>query len=148
MKIIRVLLLLGFLCAWPAHADDAALLTINTQQIHAEVAATPATRAHGLMGRGRLCANCGMLFVFPIEGHHGFWMKDTPLPLSIAFVARNGRVINIDEMQAYTLDVHFAEGDALYALEMRGGWFEAHGVKPGDRLLGIPRTAPNEPGAE
>jgi len=136
MKIIRLSLLLCLACIPLAQADNLTL-KIGQQSIVAEIADTPQAREHGLMQRDHLCANCGMLFVFPVAQRQGFWMKDTPLPLSIAFIARDGRIINVAEMQPDTLDVHYAEGDALYALEMNRGWFAAHGIKPGDRVGGL-----------
>lgn len=139
MKPIHLLALSCLALVCPARADDATL-TIGKQSVHAEIVATPGARARGLMQRGRLCADCGMLFVFPSESRYGFWMKDTVLPLSIAFVARNGRIINIEEMQPNTLEVHYPQENALYALEMSGGWFAAHGVRPGDKVGGIPQV--------
>lgn len=114
------------------------MLKIGTHAISAEVADTPAAREHGLMQRKALCADCGMLFVFPSASRYGFWMKDTPLPLSIAFIARDGRIINIAEMLPYTLDAHYPQADVLFALEMNGGWFAAHGINPGDKVSGLP----------
>lgn len=114
------------------------MLQVGGHGVRAELATTQEAREHGLMQRKRLCADCGMLFVFPAEGRYRFWMKDTPLPLAIAFVARDGRILNIEEMRPNTPDVHPAAGDALYALEMNSGWFAAHGVRPGDKVQGIP----------
>lgn len=141
MKTVRCLLLLVLTCAPLARADSLTL-KIGAAAVRAEVAATSEAREHGLMQRKTLCADCGMLFVFSDAKRYGFWMKDTPLPLSIAFIARDGRVVNIDEMQAYSLEPHFAQGDILYALEMNRGWFAAHGVKPGDTVEGVRQEAP------
>lgn len=126
--------------AAPALAGDITL-HVGGQTVHAEVADTLAVQERGLMGRGKLCANCGMLFVFAKPGHYGFWMKNTPLPLSIAFIGGNGRIINIAEMQPNTLKIHYPRRDALFTLEMRRGWFAAHGIKPGDRVTGLPPRA-------
>ncbi len=82
----------------------------------------------------RLCENCGMLFVFPVPGKYTFWMKDTPIPLSIAFIAADGRIIDLAEMQANTIHLHGSKGYALYALEMNQGWFSKHAIKPEDRV--------------
>src|SRR5271169_4457186 len=101
MKIIRFSLLLCLIFIPSAHAENLTL-KIGKQTVHAEIADTPEARAHGLMKRDHLYADCGMLFVFPVAKPYGFWMKDTPLPLSIAFVARDGRIINIAEMQPYS----------------------------------------------
>lgn len=113
------------------------VLHIGSQTISAEIAATPEIRNRGLMQRNRLCDKCGMLFVFPTADRHGFWMKDTHLPLSIAFIARDGSIINIAEMQPNTTDPHYAKDNALYALEMNRGWFSRHRIKVGDRVLGV-----------
>ncbi len=138
MMTARCLLLLALACVPLAHADGLTL-RIGKQTVHSEVADTPEAREHGLMGRKTLCGNCGMLFVFPDAGRYGFWMKNTPLPLSIAFIARDGHIVNIEEMQPYSLDGHYALSDALYALEMNSGWFAAHGIKPGDKVEGVQR---------
>lgn len=127
-----------FNCLLPlssAWGDDANL-RIGPHIVKAEIAATPESRMRGLMQRSSLCAQCGMLFVFPAAGRHGFWMKDTPLPLSIAFIAPDGSIINIEEMQPHAIERHYAKNKALYALEMNGGWFARHGIKAGDRVLG------------
>lgn len=141
MKILRLILALCLAFAPLAQADGLTL-KIGKAAVQAEVAATPEAREQGLMHREHLCTDCGMLFVFPVAGRYGFWMKNTPLPLAIAFISRDGRIINIAEMQPDTVDVHYAEGNAQYALEMNGGWFAAHGVKPGDGVKGIPRKVP------
>lgn len=97
-----------------------------------EVAKTGEERAKGLMGRTSLAKNEGMLFVFETEGYHGFWMKNTLLPLSIAFIDREGRIVWITDMSPLTLSVHDPPKPILYALEMNHGWFAANGIKAGD----------------
>ena len=136
MKLLSTLYLSGLLAMQPAWCADIALM-VGNHRIHAELANTPQSRERGLMQRGHLCADCGMLFVFEKADKYNFWMKDTPLPLSIAFIAVNGAVINIEEMHANTTDLHSAKGDALYALEMSGGWFARNGIKPGHRVRGM-----------
>ncbi len=136
LNIARFLLLLVLALAPLAQAGELAL-KIGRHEIRAEVADTPAAREHGLMARRALCADCGMLFVFPSAARYGFWMKDTSLPLSIAFITGDGRIINIEEMQPYSLDIHLPQADALYALEMNRGWFSARGIKPGDRVANL-----------
>lgn len=120
----------------PAWGSDI-VLRIGTYNINATVANTPDSRKRGLMHQTQLCGNCGMLFVFPQAGKHNFWMKDTLLPLSIAFIAADGSILNIDEMQANTSDTHSAQGNALYALEMNKGWFNQHAIKPKYRVEGL-----------
>ncbi len=137
MKIARFLVLLTFAAASLAQAGDIAL-KIGRQAIRVEVADTLEGQKRGLMHRERLCPDCGMLFVFPAPARYGFWMKNTQLPLAIAFIGDDGRIINITEMQPNTLDVHYPLRDALYTLEMNRGWFDAHGIKPGDRIEGLP----------
>lgn len=137
MKLIRAASLLCLaLVLSPAWAEEITL-RIGKQTIRAEVANTPKKREHGLMRRDHLCANCGMLFVFERADRYLFWMKDTPLPLSIAFIAADGSIINIEEMQPYTLDKYGAEGDALYALEMNRSWFAKNGIKPKEKVRGL-----------
>jgi uncharacterized membrane protein (UPF0127 family) len=137
MKSARLIILVFLMLAAPAWAGDI-VLRIGQQAVRAEVADTLAAQERGLMHREHLCGNCGMLFVFAGPGRYGFWMKNTPLPLSIAFIGRDGRIINIAEMRPNTLKVHYPKRDAVYVLEMRGGWFDAHGIKPGDSVAGLP----------
>ena len=137
MKPIRTALLLCLALTLPSAWAEEITLRIGKQTVHAEIADTPQSREHGLMQRDQLCADCGMLFVFERADRHSFWMKNTPLPLSIAFIAADGAIINIAEMQANTTDSHRAEGDALYALEMHSGWFAKNGIRQGDRVRGI-----------
>jgi uncharacterized membrane protein (UPF0127 family) len=101
--------------------------------ISAKIAATSAARDTGLMNVASLGANDGMLFVFGVDHSwpDGFWMKDTPIPLSIAFIDVNMRVINTDEMAANTLTPHYANAPYRYALEANQGWFTSHGVTAG-----------------
>ena len=134
MKLIRALLLLCLVLASPSAWAETTTLYIGKLRIHAEVARTPQSRERGLMQRSQLCADCGMLFIFKKEDRLRFWMKDTPLPISIAFIAADGTILNIADMQPNTTDTHSALGDALYALEMNSGWFAQHGVQPGNKI--------------
>lgn len=136
MKFVSALLLPFLLALQPAWGADIAL-KIGKHDIHAEMADTPEIRSNGLMQRDHLCTDCGMLFIFPRAGRHAFWMKNTPLPLSIAFISADDSIINIAEMQSNTPDVHQPLGEALYALEMNRGWFARNGVKPGDKVQGL-----------
>jgi uncharacterized membrane protein (UPF0127 family) len=112
-------------------------LTINGQKITAEVAATPDERATGLMNRFSLRPDSGMLFVFERPEPLGFWMKNTYIPLSIAFLDPEGRILNIEDMAPQTENTHWSRGPGQFALEMRKGWFAEHRVKAGDRVEGI-----------
>jgi uncharacterized membrane protein (UPF0127 family) len=137
MRLIRILLLLCLTLASTARAEPA-ILTIGTLKVQAEIADTDQARQRGLMHRTRLCPNCGMLFIFEKAGRYDFWMKNTPLPLSIAFIAADGNIINIEEMQPKAVARHSAQGAALYALEMNSGWFRKHGVVAGRKVQGLP----------
>jgi uncharacterized membrane protein (UPF0127 family) len=105
---------------------------IKGKEIQVEVAKTPEERTHGLMGRKHLGKDEGMLFVFEREDYHGFWMKDTQISLSIAFVDKGGQIIGIEDMKPLTLETHTPSQPILYALEMKKGWFSANGIKVGD----------------
>jgi uncharacterized membrane protein (UPF0127 family) len=138
MNTLSRLIILFFCCIASASAQEQfADLSIKGIAIRAEIANTPQQRERGLMERAKLCDNCGMLFVFEKPARYAFWMKNTPIPLSIAFISADGVVVNVDEMQAETETAHYAGGDVLYALEMGTGWFAAHSVKSGDRIEGL-----------
>ena len=106
--------------------------------IRAEVAADFASRSRGLMHREALAPNAGMLFIFDTPGAQCMWMKNTLLPLSVAFLDNGGEIINIADMAPHSEQAHCAARPARYALEMNRGWFAARGIKPGTRLGGIP----------
>jgi uncharacterized membrane protein (UPF0127 family) len=112
-------------------------LKIRGHVIRAEVAATEGSRTTGLMHRFSLRPDSGMLFVFGTPQPLAFWMKNTYVPLSIAFVAADGRILNIEDMAPQTEDSHWSRGMALYALEMKKGWFAAREIRPGDRVEGL-----------
>ena len=120
-------------------ADKTLDLGIKSFQVQAEVADRPASRARGLMFRESLADNHGMLFVFDTPSRQCMWMKNTPLPLSVAFIKADGRITNIAQMQPQTETIHCASEDVLYALEMTQGWFWARAIKPGDEVLGLPK---------
>jgi uncharacterized membrane protein (UPF0127 family) len=84
------------------------------------------------MGRKHLGKDEGMLFIFEEEDYHGFWMKDTPIPLSIAFIDKDGRIVRITDMNPLTLETHLPPKPIFFALEMNKGWFSNHGVNVGD----------------
>ena len=120
-------------------ALPAAELGFGMYRIEAEVAHTFETRQTGLMNRTAMPLHRGMVFVFPEARAHCMWMKNTPLPLSVAFVDDHGKVINIEDMQPHTTDNHCAAGPARFALEMNLGWFAERGIKAGDTLRGFDR---------
>jgi hypothetical protein len=108
--------------------------------LRVEVASTVEQRMQGLMFRTKLGANEGMLFVFDEPAYHAMWMKNTPLPLSVAFVDGEGRILNILDMEPHTLDQHAAAGPARYAIETNKGWFAQRRLKAGDKVTGLPKA--------
>jgi uncharacterized membrane protein (UPF0127 family) len=113
-------------------------LNAGIHNIDAEVAQTPDERSTGLMFRPAMGPNEGMLFAFEQAGQQCFWMKNTLLPLSVAFVADDGSIVNIDDMKPQTLDSHCSSKPVRYVLEMNHGWFAKRGIKPGTKLRGAP----------
>ena len=113
-------------------------LTAGMYVIDAAVAANDADREQGLMYRSQLAPNEGMLFVFGENAVHCFWMKNTLIPLSIAFMRADGTITDIDEMQAETTNNHCPRNNGVFALEMPKGWFEAKGIRPGMKIQGLP----------
>jgi uncharacterized membrane protein (UPF0127 family) len=126
----------------PALAADlpTLALTIRSQHINVEVAATRETREHGLMQRFSLRPDQGMLFVFTQPQPIAMWMKNTYIPLSVAFIDGDGKILNIEDMQPQTETTHPSSGAALYALEMRLGWFKQHGIGPGVKIEGLEKA--------
>ena len=115
-------------------------LSAGFHRIEAEVAANDQSRQVGLMNRTAMPPQRGMLFVFPQERTHCMWMRNTLMPLSVAFIDADGVIINIENMQPQTEDNHCARVPARYALEMNLGWFAQRGIKPGMKLQGIDRA--------
>ena len=120
--------------AMAASAADRVTIDANGHRILAEVADTPDARDRGLMFRTAMPADHGMLFVYPNDARHCMWMRNTYVPLSVAFLDEHGRVINTDEMVPRTDTSHCAAGPARFVLEMPAGWFLQHGVGGGTRL--------------
>lgn len=128
-----ILLFFPFSLAYPESLQKIPLY-IKGKEIRVEVARTPEDRAVGLMWRKQLGKEEGMLFIFEEEGYHSFWMKDTLIPLSIAFIDREGRIVKIVDMKPLTLRSHPPPKPILYALEMNQGWFSQNGIKSGDTV--------------
>lgn len=128
--------------ALPVAAQDAPQqlptvdLNAGMHRISAELARTPSERAIGLMHRKSMPQHAGMLFVFDQPEPLCFWMKNTLIPLSIAFLKDDGTILNIEEMKPLKLDSHCSASPARYALEMNAGWFAKRGLKSGDRITG------------
>ncbi len=113
-------------------------LSAGMHRIHAQVAQTAKEKEIGLMYRKEMPANEGMLFVFDRPGTQCFWMKNTVLPLSTAFVADDGTIVNLADMQPMTLDSHCSTQPVRYVLEMNQGWFKQKGITAGMKLRGKP----------
>jgi uncharacterized membrane protein (UPF0127 family) len=108
-------------------------------QIRAEIASNNASREVGLMYRTYLPPDDGMLFIFENKAGHCFWMRNTKIPLSIAFIADDGKILNIEDMQAMTENNHCPVAPIRYALEMNQGWFSKKGISTGFVINGLPR---------
>jgi len=145
MTIRLVLLLLfGFLAPLPA-VDTAqpelptATLRVGKVAVRAEIADDDRERAAGLMFRESLSADSGMLFVMPSTGPAGFWMKNTLVPLSIAYIGPDGTILEIHDMQPKSEKaVRSVFSTISYALEMPQGWFAKNNIWPGERISGLP----------
>ena len=138
--LARTLLLLLAVPAWSQEAPQLHLpritLTAGMHLIHAQVAATPQQRAIGLMFRREMPTSEGMLFVFEQPEPLCFWMKNTPLPLTAAFIADDGTIVNLRDMKPQTTNQHCAARPVRYVLEMHQGWFTRRGIQAGFRLGG------------
>jgi uncharacterized membrane protein (UPF0127 family) len=131
-----------------ACAQQPALPTIKLgagiHVIQAEVASTTATRSQGLMLRKSMAQGAGMLFLFDESAGHCMWMKNTLIPLSVAFIDERGQIANIADMQPLDESTHCASRPVRYALEMNQGWFAKRGIVAGTPIQGLERfsTAP------
>jgi uncharacterized membrane protein (UPF0127 family) len=126
--------------AWAQSAMPMLELSAGFHRIEAEVAANDQNRQLGLMNRQAMPPQHGMLFVFPQKNTHCMWMRNTLLPLSVAFMDEDGVIINIEDMKPQTEDNHCARVPARYALEMNLGWFAQRGIKAGAKLKGIEKA--------
>ena len=113
---------------------------INDHPLSVEIADTPKKRQKGLMFRKVLPKNNGMLFVFQHEKYLSFWMRNTRIPLSIAYIRHDGTIIDIAKMQPFDERPHKSSHKATYALEVNQGWFKEHAVHIGDKVI-IPSIA-------
>lgn len=114
-------------------------------QIDAQVASTPEQQSTGLMYRRDMPQHEGMLFVFPQASRLCFWMKNTLLPLTAAFIADDGTIVNLEDMKPQTTDSHCAKQPVRFVLEMNAGWFAKKGIKAGSRLGGAPFSPGSTP---
>ncbi len=138
-------LTLGALAALPAAAQSGPQpklpttpLTIGIHVVQAELAITPEQQATGMMFRTSMANHEGMLFVNDDAGVRCFWMRNTLLPLSIAFIANDGRIVNIADMEPRSEKSHCSAEPVRFALEMNQGWFAKRGIKPGMKVSGKP----------
>ena len=128
-----------------AFADAASRTTtlrISGHALKVEVAEKDAELERGLMFREKMAPNDGMLFIFEGPAYHAMWMKNTLIPLSVAFVDRDGTILNILDMEPQTLESHQSAGPSIYAIETNKGWFEVNHVKAGDKVAGLPKPRP------
>jgi uncharacterized membrane protein (UPF0127 family) len=144
MKSIFLCITLGVISALAplTHAQQVfpvTTLSIGVHLIKAEIAVSDEQRAQGLMFREKMAPGEGMVFRFPESRHLCMWMKNTLLPLSVAFIDEKGRIINIEDMQPQTLNAHCAKKPARYALEMNQGWFRQKNIRPGIQVSGLPQ---------
>src|SRR5829696_1850058 len=130
--------------ALAATAVKTIALHMGKHQVRVEVVKSDEERSRGLMFREKLGKNDGMLFIFDDPGYHSMWMMNTYIPLSVAFVDRNGVILNIEDMEPRTTDSHTAAGPATYAIETNKGWFAERGIKPGDKVAGLPKDQPKK----
>jgi uncharacterized protein len=143
------LLSICLLVVGPALAQESAQLslpriklTAGIYQVDVQVAQTPQQREIGLMFRTEMPQQEGMLFVFERPSGLCFWMKNTVLPLTAAFIADDGTIVNLADMQPQTTDSHCAARPVRYVLEMNQGWFSKRGMKAGSRITGVPFSKP------
>ncbi|TGG95932.1 DUF192 domain-containing protein [Natronospirillum operosum] len=134
-QCLLVLVLAGSLAA-----EELAVTTlvIGDQALQTELAVTPEQRNTGLMHREHLPPDAAMLFVYAATGQRCFWMHNTLIPLTLAFLADDGTVLQLVDMTPQSRDVHCSAMPVQYALEVNQGWFEQHGLGLGDRVQGLP----------
>ena len=118
-----------------------ARLKVAGHALKVEVAQNEEALQQGLMFRKSLGKDDGMLFIFGEPAYHSMWMKNTLIPLSVAFLDADGRILNILDMEPQTLDTHTAAGPAVYAIETNKGWFAANKVRAGDKVTGLPASS-------
>ena len=140
--LVLLLLLSGSLHSAPPEPQfglPKVTLGIGTLTVEAQVAADETSRERGLMSRTNLAQDEAMLFVFPVPRPVSFWMKNTTVPLSVAYISPSGRIFEIHDLQPLDETPVPSASDAVsYALEMPRGWFERHGIPAGERIRGLP----------
>lgn len=141
--ILALTAIIGSLSSASFAQQNVGLPTIELKagiyRIQAELADSPKAREVGLMNRTSMPTNSGMLFIFEQKAGHCFWMNNTKIPLSIAFIADDGKIVNIEEMQAETTNNHCPTAAVRYALEMNKQWFSERVIVPGTVIQGLPK---------
>ena len=139
MRTLRMLLTACL--AWPALASAETLLDllVGTAPLRAEYVSSPTERERGLMDRTELATDAGMLFRFDDFRRHCLWMKNTPLPLSAAFLDEQGHIVDLIDLEPLSEAIRCSRKPARYALEVNQGWFERQGICQGTPVLGIPQ---------
>ncbi len=115
-------------------------LKIGNHSVRADIAHTDGTRQTGLMFKQKMPKQEGMLFVFPDIAYHAMWMRNTLIPLSVAYINERGEILSIHEMEALSEVSHQSAGPARYALEMNAGWFSGNKIKVGDSIKGLEKA--------
>jgi uncharacterized protein len=142
-RAFRVLAAAALLAASVAVRADVTFksgsVKVGGHPLRVEIAASDPQRMQGLMYRKKLGRDDGMLFIFDEPAYQSMWMKNTLIPLSVAFIDGEGRILNILDMEPQTLETHTSAGPAVYAIETNKGWFEENRVKPGEKVTGLPK---------
>jgi uncharacterized membrane protein (UPF0127 family) len=126
-----------------AHADatfKTAQIKVGAHPLKVEVAQNDEQRMRGLMFREKLGRDDGMLFVFDEPAYQAMWMKNTLIPLSVAFLDGDGVILNVLDMEPQTLDTHQSAGPAVYAIETNKGWFAQKKLAAGTKVTGLPKV--------
>ena len=133
-------------CAFTVQAATLPVIRLSSGSgsLDVEVASNKAERSLGLMNRPSMPESRGMLFVYPAPAYFCMWMKNTKMPLSVAFIDAQGRVINIEDMAPQTETNHCTQRNATYALEANRGWFAKHGVVAGSQIIGLEKAPQGE----
>ena len=142
MHLLTACILLTLLSSSASAEIPLIHLKISGHTLSAEVAYKKESRIRGLAYRNFMKKNSGMLFVFPEASIHSMWMVNTYIPLSVAFLDKNGMILNIIDMSPHTRTRNSATSKAKYALEMNLGWFSSRSIKAGEKITGLEK-APN-----
>lgn len=146
MSLMVVMPLLGLQTVAHAQSEEPQMnlrrmpLSIGMHRIDAQLALTPSERQIGLMWRKKMPAHEGMLFVFEQPSQQCFWMKNTLIPLTAAFVDDDGTIVNLEDMKPQTLNPHCSAKPVRYVLEMNQGWFAKKNIKAGAKIDGLTKT--------